>query len=93
MGNVSGIDREKGLIVIKLSGVDYDGLKPEDMVVVDLRSGKRVKESTKLSSDTATHLELYKAFPSIDDITHMHPINNTVAFAQAGLDILVLGTT
>lgn len=91
-GNVSGIDREKGLIVIKPSGVDYDSLKPEDMVVVDLMTGEAVEGKYKPSSDTPTHLELYRAFPSIGGITHTHSIN-AVAFAQAGLDIPALGTT
>lgn len=91
-GNVSGIDREKGLMVIKPSGVDYDGMRPEDMVVVDLTTGETVEGQYKPSSDTATHLELYRAFPSIGGITHTHSIN-AVAFAQAGLDIPALGTT
>ena len=91
-GNVSGVDRGKDLMVIKPSGVDYDGLKPEDMVVVDLMSGETVEGQYKPSSDTATHLELYRAVPSIGGITHTHSIN-AVAFAQAGLDIPVLGTT
>jgi len=91
-GNVSGIDREKGLMVIKPSGVDYDGMKPEDMVVVDLVSGEKVEGKWKPSSDTQTHLELYRAFPEIGGITHTHSIN-AVAFAQAGRDIPALGTT
>lgn len=91
-GNVSGIDREKGLVVIKPSGVDYDGMKPEDMIVVDLITGETVEGRYKPSSDTPTHLELYRAFPSIGGITHTHSIN-AVAFAQAGMDIPALGTT
>ena len=91
-GNVSGIDRDKGLVVIKPSGVDYDSMKPDDMVVVDLMSGETVEGHYKPSSDTATHLELYKAFPSIGGITHTHSVN-AVAFAQAGIDIPALGTT
>lgn len=91
-GNVSGIDREKGLVVIKPSGVDYDVMKPEDMVVVDLLSGEKVEGKYKPSSDTSTHLELYRAFPSIGGITHTHSVN-AVAFAQAGMDIPALGTT
>lgn len=91
-GNVSGIDRQKKLVVIKPSGVNYDGMKPEDMVVVDLESGKVIEGDWKPSSDTKTHLELYKAFPAIAGITHTHSIN-AVAFAQAGLDITALGTT
>lgn len=91
-GNVSGIDREKGLVVIKPSGVDYYGMKPADMVVVNLMTGEIVEGSYRPSSDTATHLELYRAFPSIGGITHTHSIN-AVAFAQAGMDIPALGTT
>ena len=70
-GNVSGIDREKGLMVIKPSGVEYDMLSPEDMVVVDL-AGNRVEGKLNPSSDTKTHLELYKAFPNIGGIVHTH---------------------
>ena len=91
-GNVSGIDREKGLVVIKPSGVDYEIMRPEDMVVVDLMSGDRVEGKWRPSSDTKTHLELYKAFPSIGGVAHTHSIN-AVAFAQAGMDIPALGTT
>ena len=91
-GNVSGIDRESGLVVIKPSGVDYDVMKPEDMVVVDLITGEKVEGKYKPSSDTATHLELYRTFHTIGGITHTHSIN-AVAFAQAGLDIPALGTT
>lgn len=91
-GNVSGIDREKGLVVIKPSGVDYDGMSPEDMVVVDLYTGETVEGKWKPSSDTATHLELYKAFPKIGGVVHTHSIN-AVAFAQAGKSIPALGTT
>ena len=91
-GNVSGIDREKGLVVIKPSGVNYDGMKPEDMVVVDLMTGEIKEGKYKPSSDTPTHLELYRSFPSLGGITHTHSIN-AVAFAQAGLDIPALGTT
>ena len=91
-GNVSGVDREKNYVVIKPSGVEYSGMKPEDMVVVDLYSGKVVEGRYKPSSDTATHLELYRSFPFIGGITHTHSIN-AVAFAQAGIDIPALGTT
>ena len=91
-GNVSGIDREKGLIVIKPSGVDYDGMGPEDMVVVDLETGETVEGQWKPSSDTATHLELYRKYPSIGGIVHTHSVS-AVAFAQAGWDIPALGTT
>lgn len=91
-GNVSGVDRESGLMVIKPSGVNYNEMKPEDMVAVDLASGSIVKGRYKPSSDTATHLELYRAFPSVGGITHTHSIN-VVAFAQAGIDVPSLGTT
>ena len=91
-GNVSGIDRDKGLVVIKPSGIDYDGMKPEDMVVVDLVTGKIVEGQYKPSSDTATHLELYRNFSEIGGITYTHS-TTAVAVAQAGLDIPALGTT
>jgi len=91
-GNVSGIDREKGLVVIKPSGVSYDDMKAGDMVVVELETGKKVEGSLKPSSDTATHLELYKAFPNIGGIVHTHSRWATT-FAQAGRSIMALGTT
>ena len=91
-GNVSAIDREKNLMVIKPSGVDYDKLKADDMVVVDVASGKVVEGDLNPSSDTPTHLELYRAFPQIGGITHTHS-TNAVAFAQAGRDLTALGTT
>ena len=91
-GNVSGIEREKGLVVIKPSGVDYDGMSPDDMVVVDLITGETVEGRWKPSSDTKTHLELYRRFPEIGGITHTHSVN-AVAYAQAGVDIPALGTT
>jgi L-ribulose-5-phosphate 4-epimerase len=91
-GNVSGIDREQGLMVIKPSGVSYDDMKAEDMVVVELETGKKVEGSLKPSSDTATHLELYKAFPNIGGIVHTHSRWATT-FAQAGRGIMALGTT
>lgn len=90
-GNVSGIDREKGLVVIKPSGVDYDVMKPEDMVVVDL-DGKVVEGSLKPSSDTPTHLALYRAWPEVGGVVHTHSTFAT-AWAQAGLDIPNIGTT
>lgn len=90
-GNVSAIDREKGLVVIKPSGVSYDDMKEEDMVVVDL-SGKVVEGQLKPSSDTATHLELYKAFPDIGGVVHTHSTYAT-AWAQAGKDLPNIGTT
>ncbi|GFI15905.1 L-ribulose-5-phosphate 4-epimerase UlaF [Lachnospiraceae bacterium] len=90
-GNVSGIDRKSGLFVIKPSGVDYDALTPEDMVVMDL-NGNRVEGNYKPSSDTATHLELYKAFPAIGGIVHTHSSYAT-SWAQAGRSIPCYGTT
>ncbi|MBQ1978579.1 MAG: L-ribulose-5-phosphate 4-epimerase [Alistipes sp.] len=90
-GNVSVIDREKGLVVIKPSGVDYDDMKPWDMVVVDL-DGKIVEGDLRPSSDTATHLEIYKAFPEVGGIVHTHSTYAT-AWAQAGKDIPNIGTT
>lgn len=90
-GNVSGIDREKGLFVIKPSGVEYDKLTPEDMVVVDLE-GNVVEGRYKPSSDTPTHLELYKAFPTLGGVTHTHSLYAT-SFAQAGRGVLPYGTT
>ena len=91
-GNVSGIDRERELVVIKPSGVNYDGIKSKDMVVKKKKNGKTIEGELKPSSDTATHLELYRSFSAIGGITHTHSIN-AVAFAQAGLDIPALGTT
>lgn len=90
-GNVSQIDRETGLVVIKPSGVDYDAMRPEDMVVVDM-DGKVVEGTLKPSSDLPTHLELYKAFPQIGGVTHTHSRWATI-FAQAGLAVPALGTT
>ena len=90
-GNVSGIDRESGLVVIKPSGVPYDGMTAEDMVVVDL-DGKVVEGKWKPSSDTATHVELYKAFPEIGGIVHTHS-GYATSWAQAGRDIPCYGTT
>jgi L-ribulose-5-phosphate 4-epimerase len=91
-GNVSGIDREQGLVVIKPSGVSYDVMKAEDMVVVELETGKTVEGSLKPSSDTPTHIELFKAFPNIGGIVHTHSRWATT-FAQAGRGIMALGTT
>lgn len=90
-GNVSGIDREKGLVVIKPSGVEYDNMTAEDMVVVDL-DGNVAEGHYKPSSDTATHLELYKAFLNIGGVVHTHSRWATT-FAQAGRGIPALGTT
>ena len=90
-GNVSGIDRERGLVVIKPSGVEYDGMTADDMVVVDL-DGNRVEGKWKPSSDTATHVELYKAFPKIGGVVHTHSSYAT-SWAQSGRDIPCYGTT
>ena len=91
-GNVSAIDREKGLVVIKPSGVSYDTMKASDMVVVDLHSGKVVEGDLNPSSDTPTHLVLYRAFPEIGGVVHTHSTYAT-AWAQAGRDIPNIGTT
>ncbi len=90
-GNVSGIDREKGLVVIKPSGVSYESMTAEDMVVVDL-DGKVVEGKWRPSSDTPTHLALYKAYPKMGGIVHTHSRWATT-FAQAGMDIPAMGTT
>ena len=90
-GNVSGIDREKGLFAIKPSGVDYDKLKPEDMVIVDL-DGNVVEGDYNPSSDTATHVEIYKAFPKVGGVVHTHSSYAT-SWAQAGRSIPCYGTT
>ena len=90
-GNVSQIDRESGYVVIKPSGVSYDAMRAEDMVVVDLE-GNVIEGNLKPSSDLPTHLELYKAFPKIGGITHTHSRWATV-FSQAGAPIPALGTT
>ena len=90
-GNVSGIDRKKKLVVIKPSGVDYNSMTVDDMVVVDL-NGKVVEGKKRPSSDTPTHVELYKAFPSIGGITHSHSQYATI-FAQACKEIPCFGTT
>ncbi|HHU73152.1 MAG TPA: L-ribulose-5-phosphate 4-epimerase [Clostridiales bacterium] len=90
-GNVSGIDREKQLVVIKPSGVDYDTMKAEDMVVVDF-DGNVVEGHYKPSSDTATHIALYKAYPQIGGVVHTHS-TFAVTFAQAGMSIPAFGTT
>ena len=90
-GNVSAIDRASGLFVIKPSGVEYDGMSPDDMVVMDL-DGNRVEGKYKPSSDTPTHLELYRAFPEIGGVVHTHSSYAT-SWAQAGRDIPCYGTT
>ena len=90
-GNVSEIDRDTGYFVIKPSGVDYDKLRPEDMVVMDLE-GKRIEGTLNPSSDTPTHLELYKKYPEIGGVVHTHSPEAT-SWAQAGRDIPLYGTT
>ena len=90
-GNVSGIDREKGLFVIKPSGVEYDELTPSNMVVMDLQ-GNKVEGDMNPSSDTKTHMVLYNAFPQIGGIVHTHS-PYAVAWAQAGEDLPCYGTT
>jgi len=91
-GNVSGIDREKGVVVIKPSGVSYDEMKADDMVVVSLQNGKVLEGDLNPSSDTPTHLVLYRAFPNIRGVVHTHSTYATV-WAQAGMDIPSIGTT
>lgn len=90
-GNVSGIDREQGLVVIKPSGVAYESLKPDHMVVIDIE-GKKIQGTLNPSSDTPSHIELYKAFSEISGITHTHS-EYAVMFAQAHMEIPCLGTT
>ena len=90
-GNVSAIDRNKGLVIIKPSGVSYDAMKPSDMVVVDLE-GNVVEGDLNPSSDTPTHLALYRAWPEIGGVVHTHSTYAT-AWAQAGKDIPNIGTT
>lgn len=91
-GNVSGIDRERGLVVIKPSGVDYDAMKASDMVVVDLATGAVVEGDLRPSSDTPTHLAIYRAWPECGGVVHTHSTYAT-AWAQAGLDVPNIGTT
>lgn len=91
-GNVSGISEDRKYMVIKPSGVDYNGMNPGDMVVVDIVSGERIEGKWNPSSDTKTHLELYRKYNSINGIVHTHSVN-AVAFAQAGTKIPALGTT
>src|ERR1700749_2747033 len=90
-GNASGVDRQQGLVVIKPSGVDYDELRPEHMVVTDL-DGKIIEGSLRPSSDLDTHTLLYREFPSVGAVVHTHSEFAT-SFAQAGLPIPPLGTT
>lgn len=91
-GNVSAIDRASGLVAIKPSGVDYDGMTVEDIVVLELESGRIVEGSKKPSSDTATHLVLYRAFADIGGIVHTHSRHATI-WSQAGQDLPAWGTT
>ena len=91
-GNVSAVDRERGLVVIKPSGVEYEHMTSEDMVVVSLANGQTLEGSKKPSSDTATHLALYREFADIGGIVHTHSRHATI-WAQAGLDIPAWGTT
>ena len=91
-GNVSGIDREKGYIVIKPSGVSYDKLTPDKLVVVNLADGKVIEGDLNPSTDTKTHLVLYRAFPTIGGVTHTHS-PYAVAWAQARKEIPCFGTT
>ncbi len=91
-GNVSAVDRESGMMVIKPSGVVYDAMTADDMAVVDLATGKQVEGRYKPSSDTPTHLELYRAFKEVGGIVHTHSRWAT-SFAQAGIGIAPLGTT
>lgn len=91
-GNVSGIDRDKGVVVIKPSGVSYDDMKADDMVVVSLETGLVLEGSLNPSSDTPTHLALYRAFPNIGGVVHTHSTYAT-AWAQAGMSIPNIGTT
>ena len=91
-GNVSGVDREQGLMVIKPSGVEYENMTAEDMVVVSLATGEKVEGKWKPSSDTATHVALYNAFPTIGGVVHTHSRWAT-SWAQAGRGIPAYGTT
>lgn len=91
-GNTSGVDRERGLMVIKPSGVKYEDLSPENMVVISLEDGGRIEGDYNPSSDTKTHLELYRSFPNIGGIVHTHS-PYAVGWAQAGEDIPCFGTT
>jgi len=91
-GNVSGIDRGRGLVVIKPSGVSYDGMTPDDMVVVDLATGVVAEGTLRPSSDTPTHLAIYRAFDGVGGVVHTHSTYAT-AWAQAGIDLPNIGTT
>lgn len=91
-GNVSAIDRERNCMIIKPSGMEYDEMTAEDMVVIDVLTGEKIEGELNPSSDTPTHLELYRAFPQIGGIVHTHSIHAT-SFAQAGVSLKPLGTT
>ena len=91
-GNVSGVDRESGIMAIKPSGVEYEKLSPEDMVLVDIRTGKKVEGKWNPSSDTATHCELYRSFETIGGVVHTHSRWATI-FSQMGRGVPALGTT
>ena len=91
-GNVSGVDREAGALIIKPSGVACDAVQPEDLVVVSLKDGAVLDGTMRPSSDTPTHLRLYQAFPTLGGVVHTHS-SFAAAFAQAGRDIPCLGTT
>ena len=91
-GNVSAVDREAGVVVIKPSGVPYSGMKPSHMVEVSLATGEVRSDALRPSSDTATHLELYRAWPEVGGVAHTHSLHAT-AWSQAGREIPPLGTT
>ncbi len=91
-GNASGIDRERGLVAIKPSGVDYDTMRPEDMVLIDLQTGEVVDGDLRPSTDTPTHLAIYRAFEGVGGVIHTHS-THAVAWAQAQRDIPIVGTT
>lgn len=91
-GNVSGISDNREFVVIKPSGVKYSCMSPEDMVVVSLKTGEVVEGRWRPSTDTATHLELYRSFHDLKGVSHTHSVN-AVAFSQAGMGIPILGTT
>lgn len=91
-GNVSGADREAGVVAIKPSGVAYDAMRPEDMVVLSLDSGEVVEGALRPSSDTPTHLHLYREFPDAAGVVHTHSLH-AVSWAQAERDVPCLGTT
>ncbi len=91
-GNASGVDRQAGVMAIKPSGVDYEDMRAEDMVVLDIKTGKNIEGKLNPSSDTASHLVLYQEFPAIGGVIHTHS-NYATSFAQAGKEIPALGTT